>query len=274
MKFSVLISVYIKENPIFFKQALDSIICQTLLPDEIVLIKDGPLTFDQEKVIDDFVLKFTNKVKIISLPENKGLGNALSIGVLECSNNLIARMDTDDICVLDRFEKQINFLNKNPNIDLLGTSIEEFNLVPGDLNRLRILPQNGKKLIKFSKYRNPINHPSIMFRKDKVIAVGNYQSDILLFEDYSLFIKMIRNNANLYNIQEPLLFFRVGRGIETIKRRSGFHYLKNEWKFSLLSFKIGHINFFEWLFYIFTKLPFRMLHPRIVLYVYNNFLRN
>jgi glycosyltransferase involved in cell wall biosynthesis len=274
MKFSVLMSVYIKESPLFFKDSLNSIYNQTLLPDEVVLIKDGPLTFDLEKVIDEFVLKFINKVKVISLSENKGLGNALSIGVLECSNDLIARMDSDDICVLDRFEKQIDFLIKNPKIDLLGTNIEEFNIVPGDLNRLRVLPQSGIKLIKFSKFRNPINHPTIMFRKEKVIAVGNYQSDILLFEDYSLFIRMIRNNANFYNIQEPLLFFRVGRGIETIKRRSGFNYLKNEWKFSLLSLKIGHINFFEWLFYIFIKLPFRMLPPRVVLFVYNKFLRN
>ena len=274
MKFSVLMSVYINEKPFFFKEALDSICNQTLLPDEIVLVQDGPLTSDLEKVIDDFVLKFINKVKIISLPENKGLGNALSIGVLECSNDLIARMDTDDICAFNRFEKQIDFLIKNPNIDLLGTNIEEFNVFPGDLNKLRVLPKNGQKLIKFSKYRNPINHPTIMFRKEKVIAVGNYQSDILLFEDYSLFIRMIRNNAKLYNIQESLLYFRVGTGIETIRRRSGFHYLKKEWKFSLFSLKIGHINIFEWLFYILTKLPFRMLPSSVVLFVYNKFLRN
>lgn len=273
MKFSVLISVYVKENPTFFRQALDSINCQSLLPDEIVLIKDGPLTNDLEEVIDDFVFKFKNSVKIISLSENRGLGFALSIGLMECSYDLIARMDTDDISALNRFEKQIDFFKKNPNIDLLGSNIEEFNIVPGDLNRLRILPQNSQEIIKFSKYRNPINHPTVMFRKEKVIAAGNYQSDILLFEDYSLFIRMIKNDAKLYNIQESLLFFRVGSGIETIKRRSGFHYVKKEWKFSLFLLRIGHINTFEWLFYIITKLPFRMLPSSFVLFIYNKFLR-
>lgn len=272
--FSVLISIYFKENPEYFRLSLESIFHQTLLPSEIVLIKDGPLTDDLEEVIKEFDKKYPRIFKIIPLSINKGLGNALSIGVLQCSNELVARMDTDDICVLNRFEKQIAFLNANPDIDLVGTNVEEFNNIPGDLNRYRIMPEKGDKLVKYSKFRNPVNHPTVMFRKSKVLEAGNYNSNILLFEDFSLFIRMLSNGSKFYNIQEALLHFRAGLGIDVIKRRSGVHYIKNEWKFAKLSLSINHINIFEWVFYICTKLPLRLLPTKVILYIYNTFLRN
>lgn len=271
--FSVLISVYIKENPIYFRKSLESIFKQTLLPNEIVLIKDGPLTNELEAVITEYATKCREVFKIIPLSENKGLGHALSIGVIQCSNEIIARMDTDDICAINRFEKQIKFLDSNPNIDLIGSNVEEFNNFPGDLKRYRKMPEHGKALKKYSRFRNPVNHPSVMFRKNKVLQAGNYNEDILLFEDFSLFIRMLNNGSEFYNIQECLLYFRTGIGIEVIKRRSGWFYLKNEWKFSKLALKIGSLNIFEWLFYVMTKLPLRLLPPKIILYVYNQFLR-
>lgn len=272
-KFSVLISVYFKENPFYFKKALDSIVNQTLLPNEIVLIKDGPLSEELEIVLNEYILDYPNFFKVISLPVNKGLGNALAIGVNECSYEFIARMDTDDICVLNRFEKQIDFLRNNPKIDLVGTNVEEFNVEPGDLKRFRKMPESGNSVLKYSKFRNPVNHPTVMFRKSKVLEAGNYSGEILLFEDFSLFIRMLQKGASFYNIQECLLHFRTGLGIDVIKRRSGLFYVKNEWKFSLLSLKIGKINFFEWLFYVCTKLPLRLLPPKVILFVYNQFLR-
>lgn len=271
--FSVLISVYSKENPIFFRESLDSLMHQTTMPNEIVLVKDGPLSLELDELISEFTRKFPNLFKIIVLPENKGLGNALSIGILECKNEIIARMDTDDICVLNRFEKQIKFLNSNPNIDLVGTNVEEFNNFPGDLQRFRKMPEKDQELLRYAKYRSPVNHPSIMFRKQKVLEAGNYNSDILMMEDFSLFIRMLNNGCVFYNIQEVLLNFRVGVGLEVIKRRSGFLYFNNEWKFAKLAFKIGHLNFFEWLFYIVIKLPLRLMPPRIIEFVYNKFLR-
>lgn len=272
--FSVLISIYSKENPIFFKQSLDSLMGQTKIPNEIVLIKDGPLTKELDEVIIKFITNYPNLFKIITLPENKGLGNALSIGVLECSNELIARMDTDDICVLNRFEKQIEFFNTNPSIDLVGTNVEEFNKIPGDLNRFRKMPEKAEALRSYSRFRNPVNHPTVMFRKSKVLEAGNYNGEILLFEDFSLFIRMLQKGACFYNLQENLLHFRTGLGIDVIKRRSGLFYVENEWKFALLSLRIGNLNFFEWLFYICTKLPLRLLPPKVILFVYNQFLRH
>lgn len=271
--FSVLISIYFKESPIYFRQSLESIFKQTYLPNEIVLIKDGPLTIELDAVITEYTNYYPEIFKIISLSENKGLGNALAIGVVECSYGIIARMDTDDICAINRFEKQIKFLDSNSSIDLVGSNVEEFNNVPGDLKRYRKMPEKGESLKKYSRFRNPVNHPSVMFRKDKVLEAGNYNGDILLFEDFSLFIRMLCRGSEFYNIQECLLHFRTGIGIEVIKRRSGWFYVKNEWKFSKLALKIGSLNVFEWLFYIITKLPLRLLPPRVILYVYNQFLR-
>ncbi len=266
-------SVYFKENPRYFRQSLDSIFKQTLLPNEIVLIKDGPLPIELEAVITEYINNYPEIFKIIPLIENKGLGNALAIGVVQCSYEIIARMDTDDICVSNRFEKQIKFLNSNPDIALVGSNVEEFNSIPGDLKRYRKMPEQGVALKKYSRFRNPVNHPSVMFRKNKVLEAGNYNGDILLFEDFSLFIRMLSKGGNFYNIQECLLYFRSGVGIEVIKRRSGLFYIKNEWKFSKLALKIGSLNIFEWFFYITTKLPLRLLPPKVILYIYNQFLR-
>jgi glycosyltransferase involved in cell wall biosynthesis len=272
--FSVLMSVYFKESPKYFKDSLESVVNQTLIPTEVILIKDGPLTDSLDSVINEYTTIYPNLFKIISLPENKGLGNALSIGVLECKNEIIARMDTDDICVLNRFEKQIKFLSNNPSIDLVGTNVEEFNKKPGDLNRFRKMPEKAEALRSYSRFRNPVNHPTVMFRKTKVLEAGNYNGEILLFEDFSLFIRMLQKGASFYNLQENLLHFRTGLGVDVIKRRSGLFYVENEWKFALLSLRIGNLNFFEWLFYVCTKLPLRLLPPKIILVVYNQFLRH
>ncbi len=267
-------SIYYKESPVFFKQALESLLNQTKMPNEIVLVKDGGLTKELDELIFEYIENHPDLFKIISLAENKGLGNALSIGILECSHEVVARMDTDDICMPNRFEKQIEFLVSNPNFDVVGSNVEEFNKVPGDLKRYRKMPEGGTKLLKYSKFRNPLNHPTVMYKKTKVLEAGNYNADILLFEDYSLFIRMLKNGCHFYNIQESLLNFRTGLGIEVIKRRSGFFYVKNEWKFSLLALKINQLNFAEWCFYVLTKLPLRLLPPKIILFVYNTFLRN
>ena len=126
LKFSVLMSVYIKENPKYMKQSLDSIINQTYKPSEIVIVKDGLLTKELNDLIDEYQKIYTNLFKIITLEENVGLGKSLNIGVLNCTYDIIARMDTDDICRNDRFEKQIKVLKNNKHIDIVGSNIVEF----------------------------------------------------------------------------------------------------------------------------------------------------
>jgi glycosyltransferase involved in cell wall biosynthesis len=239
-----------------------------------VLIKDGPLTDELENILNEYIINYPKIFKIIALPVNKGLGNALSIGVLECSNELIARMDTDDICVPHRFERQIRFLEENPNIDVVGCTIEEFGETPGDLKRYRKMPETYDEILKYSKFRSPVNHATVIFKKSKILSSGNYNGNILFIEDFSLFIRMINSGSVFHNLQETLLHVRVSLGLDVIKRRSGLVYFKNEWKLAMLAFKIGHLNFFEWLFYVVFKLPIRLLPPQIILFIYNKFLRN
>lgn len=270
MKFSVLLSVYIKENPDNLDLALESIFNQTLLPNELVLVKDGILTKDLDKVILNYKNQYSQIIKIISLEKNVGLGNALNEGLRHISNEIVTRMDTDDICYNDRFEKQIEFLKNYPEISIVGGVIQEFNKVPGDLNQFRKLPLSHKELYKFAKYRNPLSHPSVMFRKSHVLAAGSYM-DMPFFEDYYLWIRMILSGFQIANINDPILHFRIGN--DMIGRRSGLQYVRKELNF-LKAIKIyGFINNREYLFSIVSKIPLRLIPKQILLFIYKKMLR-
>lgn len=273
MSFSVLISVYFKENATHFDMALNSLFIQTLLPNEIILIKDGPLNKELESVIKKYLGLYPTIMNVITLKENKGLGYALKIGVAQCKFEIIARMDTDDIARPQRFEKQIEFLQEHPEIDIVGSNLEEFNKVPGDLNRFKINIETHKELIARIKLRSPFNHPTVMMRKAALLKAGSYNDNLLLFEDYSLFLRMWLTGAKFYNIQEVLLDFRIGSGIGTIKRRSGIHYIEKEKQFLKYAEEIGAFNKMEILRYKLLKFPIRIMPPRVVLFIYNTFLR-
>lgn len=266
-------SVYQRETVDNFVSAIDSVLNQSLPASEIILVKDGALYAELDNVIDAYMLEHKDVLKVVNSTENKGLGYALSVGVEACSYNVIARMDTDDICVAHRFERQIEFLESNPEYAVVGSNIQEFNNVPSDLGRYKVNPESHAELIKQIKLKSPFNHPSIFFKKDAVLNAGNYNGDLPLFEDYALFLRLWLNNAKFYNIQQPLLNFRVGTGIATIKRRSGFHYLKKEWRFILYAKKIGAFNYSDLIKYTLIKFPVRLLPPRFVLFIYNTFLR-
>lgn len=265
--FSVLMSVYNGEKPNWLDESLKSILNQTFLPNQIVIVKDGPLNNNLEEVLNSFLKNCPFEIKIIPLEKNYGLGYALSVGLTNCKNEFIARMDSDDICVFNRFERQLKLIIEG-GFDIVGANIEEFSIYPGDLQVYRKLPPTHLDIFKLSKYRNPFNHPTVMFRKSIVLNSGNYKADYLYFEDWHLFVRMIRHGAQVYNIQENLLFFRVNNKLDVIKRRSGIKYFYYEFKFSKFLLQTKHINIFEWFFYVFTKLPLRLLPPYILKFIY------
>lgn len=272
-KFSVLMSVYNKEKPENLKNALVSVIEQSCLPSEIVLVIDGPISDALEIEISAFYSLHPNMLKCIRLDRNLGLGNALKIGLLNCEFEIVARMDTDDLCSFDRFQRQLEILDNQPMVDVVGSNIEEFNVLPRDLNRLKVSPEFHEDLIRQIKLKSPFNHPSIMFRKKTILDAGNYNGDLPLFEDYALFLRLWLAGAKFYNIQKVLLHFRVGLGIETIKRRSGKHYLMKEWQFVKYAKHIGAFNNLDMIRYMLLKFPIRLLPAKIVLFIYNTFLR-
>lgn len=268
--FSVLISVYWKENFIYLRDALDSVLNQTLVPNEIVLVKDGPLSEELELVIAKYVCEYPEIFKIVTLVENKGLGNALAVGINSCTNELIARMDSDDICFHDRFEKQINHMLKNTEVSVLGTSVREFNVKTNDLDTYRRLPVEFNSIIKFAKFRNPLNHPSVIFKKTDVIAVNSYV-DMPFFEDYFLWIRLIKKGYIIENLYEPLLHFRVGN--DMIGRRHGHLYLKSELRFITAAKSLRFINLFQYIISILLKTPLRLIPKSFLLFIYRKFLR-
>lgn len=269
----MLMSVYYKETAENLRDSLNSILDQTKEADEIVLVQDGPLTSELEGTIKIYMHTHGHVLKIVKLPENMGLGKALAEGILHCSHPVVARMDTDDIAVRTRLEVQYKALLDNPEVAVIGANMEEFNCQIGDLGRVKMTPESHEKIVAQMKFRNPFNHPAVMYRKHAVIAAGNYNGDILLFEDYCLFLRMMLNNCRFYNIQQTLLHFRVGNGLGTIKRRSGMHYVKSEIAFVKYATRIGAFSKLNALFYLVLKIPIRLLPPKMVLFIYNKLLR-
>ena len=231
--FSVLISIYYKESPEWFDEALASVFAQTLLPSEIVLVKDGPLTTELEAVIDKYQSKYPI-FNIVANPTNLGLGLALARGVEAASHEIIARMDTDDIIPVDRFEKQVAKTEEGYDVVSCWSLMYEESI--DNIIAVKTRPEHSEEIIKLAHKRSPICHAGSVFRKSSVLKAGNYQH-ALYYEDYYLWIRMILNGCKFYNIQEVLYYVRTSQ--DQIKRRGGWAYLKNELKIFQLFHTIG-----------------------------------
>ena len=270
--FSVLISVYNREKPDHLLIALKSIYDdQILKPNEIVIVKDGPLTPQLDEVIERFRAKVIISVTIVQLDKNLGLGLALRRGLEECQYEIVARMDSDDISTPNRFEIQANFLAKNPQIAVVGSFLEEFEINPGDLSSKRELPISHTALLRFSKYRSPLNHMTVMFRKASVLNVGSYEQ-VPYFEDYYLWTKLLYNGFKLANLDEVLLFMRIGNNM--IARRHGLKYVKYEFSFFYKIYKDGYLTFNQMILNLCFRLPFRLIPKNFLKLVYRNILRS
>ncbi|PBB06482.1 glycosyltransferase [Salimicrobium humidisoli] len=269
MKFSVLISVYDKETPRFFKEALESVVEQTLKPDEIVVVKDGRLTDGLEEVLQTFERENEPLVKIVPLEKNGGLGEALRIGVWHCSHPVIARMDSDDISLPHRFKTQIDYLKTHEDVDLVGGWISEFD--ENDSRRhTRTVPTGYETIRRRARYRNPLNHVSVMFRKQAVLKSGNYQT-CLWNEDYYLWIRMLSRGCRIENIPEVLLDVRTGKGM--YRRRGGRDYIMNEVKFQRMILESGFISRSEFVFNVSSRTFVRVLPNDVRSLIYTRMLR-
>tara|TARA_B110000908_G_C10164640_1_gene407756 strand:+ start:175 stop:996 length:822 start_codon:yes stop_codon:yes gene_type:complete len=256
-KFSVSLSVYYNDNPFHFKEAFLSVIKQTLLPTEIILVIDGPVPIKTREIISDFKLNYSF-LKVIELKQNQGHGNARRIGLANCTNNIVALMDSDDISVLNRFELQFNFLLKNPQISLVGGQIEEFE---GNINNIiskREVPETDMQIKEYIKYRCPINQMTVMFRKDKVIEAGGYL-DWFCNEDYYLWIRMILKNNKFHNLSETLVKFRID--LNMYIRRGGLKYFMSECKIQNLMREKGLITFYRFTLNIIIRFIIQILLP-------------
>lgn len=227
-------SVYRNDRPDFVAHAIDSVTKQqSLKTDEIVLIVDGPVPEKLSKLIDGYEKSTDFNFKIIRLPENKGLGNALRIGMESVSNEIVARMDSDDVSVPDRFEKQISFMSNNPDISVCGGQISEFIDDEKNIVAYRHVPLTPDECRRYYQDRDPLNHMSVMFRKSAVMDVGNYQP-WHLDEDSYLWGRLLKAGYKIANLPDILVNVRVGK--DMYARRGGWKYFKSDagilrWKF-------------------------------------------
>ncbi|MCA9765827.1 MAG: glycosyltransferase [Carnobacterium sp.] len=241
-KYSVLMSVYCNENPDFFIESIESMLKQTIKPDEIVIVKDGPLTVELDNIIDLYVEKEKSLYTIISLERNQGLGLALNKGLENCRNELVARMDTDDISFENRCELQLAEFKKNSKLSINGAWTNEFFDDPSHIVTSRIVPETHKEIKRFSRRRSPFNHPTVMYKKSAVLAIGGYR-DILRKEDIDLFVRMIHNGSISMNIPQPLLYYRSNK--DNYKRRKSWTNCKS-YIFVIYSFwKAGYSSIID-----------------------------
>lgn len=219
-------SIYLKENPKYLDECLYSLFTQTLLPSEIVIVKDGPLTTALESVLEKWQTLLP--IKIVPLLENKGLGHALSVGLFECSNDIVARMDADDVCLPKRFETQFRYLDSEPNVDILGSYAYSMSEC-GEISNLMKVPISHDE-IKKRIWTCPFIHPTVMFKRQSILNIGSYDPNIAhRQEDYELWIRSAHNELNFHNVNAPLIKYRM----------SPQYYAKNGFKVALNRFFIG-----------------------------------
>ena len=244
MKFSVLTSVYKNEKLENFIEAMDSVLSQTLLPDEIILMRDGPVSVEMQNLINKYITgKYAYLFSYFPLDENVGLGNALRIGLEKAKYEYIARMDTDDIAEPNRFEIQVKFMEQNPEISVCGGQIYEFIGEKNNIVGKREVPLIHEDIGKFIRKRNPFSHMTVMFRKQDVIDVGNY-IELHYVEDYYLWCRMFIKGYKFANLPDVLVYARTDE--KMYQRRGGYKYFQS-WK-SLEKFKLknGITNMFDY----------------------------
>lgn len=234
-QYSVLMSVYYKEKAQYLEQSMESIWNQSCPTDNFVLVCDGELSKELEQVVAQQKQKYKDRLTVVSLQESVGLGKALNQGMKYCKHNIVARMDSDDISKPERIMKQLQAMKKH-NVVIVGSAVEEFSGTTEQIMAVRKMPETSEEIRKFAAKRNPFNHPSIIYQKNVVEAVGGYL-DCPFFEDYYLWGRILKAGYDGYNIDESLLYMRAGK--DMYQRRGGLHYAKLAVSFRWKLHKMG-----------------------------------
>ena len=269
-KYSVLMSVYIEEKPKYFDESLKSMVNQTLMPDEIVVVKDGKLNPELEGIIKKYDEEYPQLFTIVSIKENIGLGRALDEGIKHCRNGLIARMDTDDISLSNRCEIQVDKFNEKPELSIVGTNTDEFYDTPDNIISSRRVPITNDEIYRFMKRRSPFNHPTVMYRKRDVLQCGGY-GKMRRKQDLDLFSRMINSGCKAENINQPLVLFRSNE--DSFNRRQSWSYVKSYIDVQYEIWKRGHCSMSDLLYVIAGQLFMYIAPSELVKTISHKFLR-
>jgi len=241
-KYSVLMTVYKNDNAEYFDLALESMFSQTVPTDDFVLVCDGPLKNEHNEIINKYRNIYGDIFNVVRLEENKGLWNALNVGIGKCKNQLIARMDSDDIAFVNRCEKQLKVFHENKNLMYLGSYVKEFLENVDNVVSERRVPLEQNEIIDFARRRNPFNHPSVMYKKDVILGVGGYKK-MRRCEDYDMAVRVLMSGAECKNIDESLLYYRLTD--DSFDRRKNWSNTKGFIYVRYLNFKRGFSSIFD-----------------------------
>ena len=271
MEYSVLISVYYKEKAEYLIECLESMVHQTVQPSEIVIVKDGKLTAELEDVLTKYKTKYQRLFKFVCLEKNVGLGLALAEKNKNCSHELIARMDSDDISIPNRCELQLREFAKDSLLDVCGGYIKEFCDSKEKVVSIRKVPLVDSEIKEYQKRRDAVNHVTVMFKKSKVLEAGNYQH-ALLMEDSLLWTNMILHGATFKNIDDYLVYVRTGA--DMFKRRGGLKYFKKYKNGRKIILQTGYISKWDYYYTLLVQLIFSILPNSVREFVYEKLLRS
>lgn len=261
--YSVLMSVYKKDNPLFLQMSIDSMLMQSYLTDDFVIVCDGFLTDKLYEVLNMY--KAYSVINIIQLEKNVGLGAALNEGLKYCKNELVARMDSDDISHPDRCRFQIEEFKKNPNLKLVGTFIEEFSDEPSQIIGYKKVPCTEVEIYQFAKRRNPFNHPTVMYKRSFILDNGGY-SDLRKGQDFELFNRLVSKHMCCKNIAKYLLKFRRDR--DFIIRRKSWDSAKTNIIIIYKSFRRHYSSIIDLIYTIVTQISLLVLPVKFVDTIY------
>lgn len=271
MNFSILSSIYYKEIPHHFDECMISVWeNQTLKANEMILVEDGELTPELNDTITKWKIKLGEKLKIIKLPNNVGTGKAKNIGLQHCNYDIVCIVDTDDICIKDRFEKQIDFFKKNRDIDIIGGQIYEFIDDLNNISGVREVPLEHQELINFSKKKSPFNNMTIAYKKEAILNVGGYHHHLWM-EDYNLFLRLIAKGYKLQNLPDFLVYARIDNGMHA--RRGGWEYIKSEKQLLDLKIQLNIQPIISAYLWFIIRSILRLLPANFLEKFYKNFLR-
>lgn len=242
-------SVYKKDRAEWLSQAIDSILHQSTPSDDIIIVIDGPLTFELNKTVQHYHANST--ITIVRLKKNRGLGNALNIGIAKAKHELIARMDADDVATEKRCELQVAKFRESPNIDIIGGQIAEFVDNPDNIVAYRKVPLDHDGIKQFSRRRSPFNHPTVMFRKSVIQEIGGYDVSAIRIEDYDLWLRALASGAQCVNLDTVLLYYRSTQ--DAMKRRKTFTSFKNHIQARARFYNRKHISLMDFTYGVITQ---------------------
>lgn len=269
-KYSVLMSLYVKEKAEYLRMAIDSMIHQTIAPDEIVIVEDGALNNELYGVIEEYMKKYPDLIRIVVNEKNLGLGLALNEGLKVCRNELVARMDTDDISKPDRCEKQLALFDRKKELSIVGAFVDEFHTSPNEITSVRIVPQKHEDIYRFAKRRSAFNHPTVMYKKSKVLEHGGY-ADLRRNQDVDLFGRMLFSGCIAENIGESLLYFRCNDALA--KRRKSWENTKSYINTIKKFHEMGYASLFDCFVVAVAQVGMFLMPIRLQHWVYKKFLR-